>query len=228
MSTNCFAQVLYESDGVNKAYAVPFPYLRKEHVKVFVAGAEVAAADFSWTSPSVIDIDTQPPLAAQVIIVRQTPRSSLIDTLTAPSTLSAREQNLIFTQLLYLVQEALCPSLEDYLVDFFITLYGVRNFEEGDILGPVPIARPMRIPAGAVASQVACLDLPLTDHVFRLKVNDVIKGTLTISSLGVFTWSVATAIDLVEGDVLWLETFTVGGSIDNVGVTIRAARTDIL
>lgn len=234
--TQCFAQVVYEGNGATHSYSIPFPYLNRDHIHVLSNGTELAVDDdYEFTSDSVVNLFVTPISGTSTIIARVTPRDDLIDRLTAPSTVSANELNLIFTQLLYLVQEALCPPLDDWVVDYFITMYGSRNFQDGDVLGPVPLSRPVHIASSMEASYAKAL-VPPTDraHVFyimkkHLNADPVNVGSLSIAqTTGVGTWTVPDSIDLVAGDMLYLQTHTVGADIDQVGATIRAARTDIV
>jgi hypothetical protein len=47
----------YQGDGVTRTYSIPFPYLKREDVRVFVDGTrQVEGVDYSWTSDTQIDL----------------------------------------------------------------------------------------------------------------------------------------------------------------------------
>jgi hypothetical protein len=99
------------SDGVTATFSVGFPFLDRTHVQVFTtpAGGTIAVAYtgvVTFVSDALVSLNPIPANGVLVSVRRATPNTGLVITLTAPSTFSAAENNLVFTQLLYLAQEA--------------------------------------------------------------------------------------------------------------------------
>lgn len=95
--------VQYTGTGSQTVYSVPFPYIDKAHVKVYVDGALVT--NYSWTSTNVISFTPAPSSGVVIIIKRQTPSSALVD-FTAKARWQTTDLNLAVKQSLYISEEA--------------------------------------------------------------------------------------------------------------------------
>lgn len=93
------------SNGTQRNYSVPFPYISKAHVFVFVNGADLGSSNWSWLDDTTIRLDAAAVAKAEVRVQRLTPAEDPIVTFTtgpkAPSDL-----NTAILQSLYLMQEA--------------------------------------------------------------------------------------------------------------------------
>ena len=87
--------------GAQSSFAVPFDYLSKEHVKVTLDG--VATTSFSFTSTSVIQMDTAP--TGELRIYRDTPSEVSLVTWTDGSILIDDDLNLGNLQTLFVTEE---------------------------------------------------------------------------------------------------------------------------
>ena len=105
----------YTGDGVAKDFQVPFPYLERGHVHVYLNDTELTeGTDFVWTSDTQIQLTTAPqaavtgttPKAAEQLTVRrQTPEDDQIVQWTDGSYIIAADLNDSDKQWLYLIQE---------------------------------------------------------------------------------------------------------------------------
>lgn len=108
-----YAYAPYTANGATQTFAVPFPYLKKADVQVFVNG--VADLTFTWPSTVTVTLTAMPANGAVVLVKRVTPRTANVNFYDA-STLTESNLNSNTTQLIYLIQEqldaaALCLSI---------------------------------------------------------------------------------------------------------------------
>lgn len=102
---NSFVEHL--GDGSTTNFAVPFPYLDKEHVTVLVDGVDTS---FTWTNDSTVQITPAPALDAIVRVRRNSsPTTRLVDYQT-PSILAEEDLDLDSEQAFFLAQEAVDRS----------------------------------------------------------------------------------------------------------------------
>lgn len=92
----------YQADGNTKQFAVPFGYLRRSHVFVFVDGTMTG---FKWASPTNIEIDPEPVSGASVKVQRMTDKINRITDFADGQTLLAGDLDAATLQNFYLVQE---------------------------------------------------------------------------------------------------------------------------
>lgn len=96
------SRVRYEQTVAgNRSFAVPFAYLRKEHVEVKADGVTIA---FTWVDNQNILTNVAPTVGAVVLVKRVTPTDVQVD-FTDGSTLTEKELDLAYLQNLYLAQE---------------------------------------------------------------------------------------------------------------------------
>jgi Phage T7 tail fibre protein len=105
----------YTGDGVAKDFSVPFPYLDRAHVHLFLDSRElVDGTDYSWTSGTQLKLNVAPqaavagtpPVPAQVLTVRRiTPEDDQIVQWKDGSYIIADDLNESDKQWLYLIQE---------------------------------------------------------------------------------------------------------------------------
>lgn len=105
-----YSLVRYVADGVSRTFSVPFDYLEKRYVKVYVDGVE---KEFIWISDAQVQLSQVPPRGAIVTIQRETPKHRLVDFKNA-SLLDEETLDRDGTQLVHIVQESLDKS-EDAL-----------------------------------------------------------------------------------------------------------------
>ena len=105
----------YTGDGVAKNFSVPFPYLQRVHVHVYLDQKElVEGTDYTWTSGTQIQLTVAPqapvtggtPKPAEILTVRrQTPEDAQIVQWRDGSYIIADDLNESDLQWLYLIQE---------------------------------------------------------------------------------------------------------------------------
>jgi hypothetical protein len=96
--------VTYAGNGTTKTFTVPFEYLDKTHVKVYVNGTLTTA--FTWPSAGQITFTSAPASGAVILIRRETPSTSLID-FTSRARWQTSDLNLSNKQSLFRAVEAI-------------------------------------------------------------------------------------------------------------------------
>lgn len=109
-----YSYAQYAGNGSTTIFSVPFPYLLRAHVKVYLdlvieTGAYSALlADgpgYNWTSGTLIQVATPPAIGAQLTVRRETPNGSQIVVWSDGSNLIGEDSNIADLQTLYVVQE---------------------------------------------------------------------------------------------------------------------------
>ena len=107
-----YSKAFYKGDGVAQTFAVPFPYILKTHVYLYVNGLAQA---FTWTAPGTIRVTgTAPNSAVLVEVRRKTPLHLRLVDFIDGSVLCENELDLADTQFLFLLQE-LADEVDDAL-----------------------------------------------------------------------------------------------------------------
>lgn len=103
-----FARVYYTGDGETTNFAIPFPYIKKDHLHVLVKNrGELSYAVTTWSlnSASIIAITTAPTLEASVLIYRETPKETRIVQYSDNSYLTMADMDMDSTQHFFVMQE---------------------------------------------------------------------------------------------------------------------------
>lgn len=95
--------VFYDADGVTKDWTFDFPYLARDHVKVYVDGNPYG--DFTWMGAGSLRFATAL-TRGKIKIGRETPRETAIVTIADGSSLRAVDLNTANLQALFIAQEA--------------------------------------------------------------------------------------------------------------------------
>lgn len=110
MTTQPFSYVDLDGDGTTQNYQVPFPYLDRNHINVYVDDSPMT---FTWIDSGNIRTDAPPPAGTKNIrIKRTTPANNLLVVFSSPSDFKSIEVNKGYRQLLYIIQEAFDSALE--------------------------------------------------------------------------------------------------------------------
>jgi hypothetical protein len=114
MTATQYSYRQYAGNGSTTSFAVPFPYLLKSHVHVYLGfnlldgtfTSELAeTTGFAWTSGTAIQTVAAPTSGQTLTVVRQTPNSQQVVQYQDGSTLIADDLNTSDLQNLYVVQE---------------------------------------------------------------------------------------------------------------------------
>lgn len=98
------ARVVYtQTVAGNKNFAVPFPYISRDHVAARVNGAEV---NFTWNSTNIVTLNEAPPVGAEIELRRSSSINDKLVVFTDGSTITETDLNLLATQTFFLAQEA--------------------------------------------------------------------------------------------------------------------------
>jgi hypothetical protein len=93
----------YTGDGVNTQFAVPFPVLSRDHLRVFVGGVQSA---FVWITDGSIAVIPAPALGVSVELRRDSNRSGPLVDFQDGSVLTEADLELANQQAIYIAQEA--------------------------------------------------------------------------------------------------------------------------
>ncbi|CUA90941.1 Phage T7 tail fibre protein [Chelatococcus sambhunathii] len=96
--------VQYAGDGVTQTFAVPFPYLDKDHIEVRVS---LDVHSFTWDDPNTVRITPAPAPDAVIEVRRHTPRDNRMVDFVDGSVLTESDLDLSNLQTFYIVQEAI-------------------------------------------------------------------------------------------------------------------------
>ena len=118
-----YSYTAFTGNGSTTQYAVSFPYIRREHVAVTVAGVP---STFTWVNNSLIQMDAAPAAAAAVRVYRTTPISAPLVDFADGSTLVAADLDTNSRQSIYIQQE-----LDDAQTDNLPNV--IPNGNKGDI-----------------------------------------------------------------------------------------------
>lgn len=97
-----YSYAVYTGNGSTTQYAITFPYIRKEHVKVYVNYVDTA---YTYANNTTVQLATAPANGLRVEVRRVTPASSVLVDYTDGSTLVAADLDTSNLQHLYLEQE---------------------------------------------------------------------------------------------------------------------------
>ena len=106
----------YAGDDATEAFSVPFPFITREHVKVYInwdpnidtRDDELEnGVDFQWVSNTLINTTVAPEVGQNISVVRETPIDSQVVQWQTGSPPIAFDLNTADRQLLYVVQEIL-------------------------------------------------------------------------------------------------------------------------
>lgn len=106
--------IQYPSDGANKTFGVPFPFILREHVRLAVDWSPTTndlawelqeGTDYAWDNDSQITLTQPIPAGETLSIFRDTPSGTPIADFSDGSTLLADDLDLADLQTLYVAQE---------------------------------------------------------------------------------------------------------------------------
>ena len=136
-----YSYATYTGNGSTTQFAVPFGYIRREHVLATVA---TVSATFTWVNDSLIQMTTAPANGAAVRVYRLTPLTAPLVDFADGATLVAADLDTNAKQSIYTQQE-----LDDALVG--VALGAIPNGDKGDITTSVG-GTVWTIDSGAVTS----------------------------------------------------------------------------
>lgn len=106
--------VQYQGDGTSTTFTVPFPFIVRSHVKLYLGYNVVdrtfdseltEGPDFSWTSDTIAELVSAPASSEELTIIRITPSNTQVVQWQDGSNLIAFDLNTSDLQNLYVVQE---------------------------------------------------------------------------------------------------------------------------
>lgn len=122
----------YTGDGVTTAYGIPFGYLDRSHVQVYVEGDPV---EFSFVSDGVVSLAVAPAAGLTVRVQRVTSQQPYVEYQNG-ETLTVEDLDNVSMQALYLAQEAQ-DNTADMLTKDVSGNYDVLNSRIRNLADPV-------------------------------------------------------------------------------------------
>lgn len=137
-------KVIYNGDGVVKNYTVPFKYIHKSHIKVYINNTETT--NFIWLNDYTIQFISPPSINSVIRIERQTPIINPLVVYTNTALLKSNDLNLTYLHTLYKLQELMdnivdlptiavdLPTIASVSVNFKGGWSPVISYKKGDIV----------------------------------------------------------------------------------------------
>ena len=97
-----YSSAVYTGNGSTTQFAIPYPYIRKEHIKVFVNFVDTA---YTYVNNTTVQVATAPAASLRVEVRRITPLANVLVDYTDGSTLVAADLDTTALQNLYIEQE---------------------------------------------------------------------------------------------------------------------------
>ena len=97
-----YAFVVYTGDGSTTQFSIPFSYIRKEHVKVYVNYVDTA---YTYVNDTTVSVSTAPGSGVRVEVRRVTPANTPLVDFANGAVLTAADLDTANLQQLYLQQE---------------------------------------------------------------------------------------------------------------------------
>ena len=192
-----YSYTAFTGNGSTTQYAVSFPYIRREHVAVTVAGIP---STFTWVNNSLIQMDAAPAAAAAVRVYRTTPISAPLVDFADGATLVAADLDTNSRQSIYIQQE-----LDDAQTDNLPNL--IPNGNKGDITTSVG-GTVWAINNGAITS-AKILDGTIVNADVSASAG-ITAGKLSFTQAG--TGAIARTVDSKLKDVVSVKDFGAAGN----------------
>ena len=216
-----YSYTAFTGNGSTTQYAVAFPYIRREHVAVTVAGIP---STFTWVNNSLIQMDAAPANGAAVRVYRTTPISAPLVDFADGATLVAADLDTNSRQSIYIQQE-----LDDAQTDSLPNV--IPNGNKGDITTSVGgtvwainngAVTEVKLAADAVTS-AKILDGTIVDGDINASAG-IAATKLSFTQAG--TGAAARTVDSKLGDTVSVKDFgAVGDGTTNDTAAIQAALT---
>lgn len=125
--------VIYPGDGEQTDFAVPFPYISKDHVKVYASGEEVEP---EWLSTSTIRVEPAVEDGAVLLVQRVTTKTPLT-VFENTNNLTAENLTLAETQALFIAEEAADRAEQSIIVSESTGQYDFGGRRATNVADPV-------------------------------------------------------------------------------------------
>lgn len=146
-----YSYITYTGDGSTQIYTVPFPFIKKEDIHVYVDAVEIPEEGFEWLSDASIKLKTAPESGVTIRIRRITDKEEAVVDFQDGSVLSSEDLDQNTRQLLFVSQEAY-DALEGTPT--------IDNDNRWDMLGlPIKNVGPARDPDDAVTYRQYATDM---------------------------------------------------------------------
>ena len=101
-----YSYVTYTGNGATTNYSIPFTYIQKTDVEVYVDNVlKTVTTDYTWPNTTSITFNSPPANGKEIKIKRNTTKASKLVDFTDGSILSSSNLDLSADQMLYVVQE---------------------------------------------------------------------------------------------------------------------------
>lgn len=173
-----YSYVIYLGNGTQRDYTVTFPYISREHVKIYVDSVQQT---ITWLSDSVIRITIPPTAGATILIQRVTPTDEKLVDFANGGRFSEDDLDIITDQMLYAFQEDL-ESRSDDLVNY-TSIYGDVQTLKAQVQTSVKYLKDYANLATAVATIGSTKCTLVVQEAANLTANVTIPATMTLEIL---------------------------------------------
>ncbi|MCP3400403.1 phage tail fiber protein [Bradyrhizobium sp. CCGB20] len=125
--------VIYPGDGAQTDFAVPFPYLSTDHVKVYASGVAVTPA---WLNSALIRVAPAVASGSVLLIARETVKTPMT-VFENTNNLTAENLTLAETQALFIAEEASDRAEQSIIVSEATGQYDFGNRRATNVADPV-------------------------------------------------------------------------------------------
>lgn len=125
--------VFYPGDGTQSDFAVPFPYLSKDHVKVYSDGVAITP---TWINSALIRVTPAVPSGKTLLVQRVTVKTPLT-VFENTNNLTAENLTLAETQALFIAEEASDRADQSIVIDDHTGQYDFNNRRATSVADPV-------------------------------------------------------------------------------------------
>lgn len=125
--------VIYPGDGAQTDFAVPFPYLSQDHVKVYSGGVEVTP---TWINTALIRVSPAVALGSVLLVQRDTVKTPLT-VFENTNNLTAENLTLAETQALFIAEEAADRAEQSIIISEATGQYDFANRRATNVADPV-------------------------------------------------------------------------------------------
>jgi len=125
----------YPCDGTVQVFAVPFPYLEREHVKVYLNG--LLNEEWTWLTTSTIRMNSMPAAGLTLFLKRETPYAERAADFTDSSILDEETLDASQNELFYIMQEAVERTGTALSMDILADLWDLAGRRVTNVANPV-------------------------------------------------------------------------------------------
>lgn len=204
----------YPCDGTVQIFSVTFPYLKREHVKVYLDG--IATIAFTWETTSTIRTDAFPAPGTVLMVRRETPYVERSSDFVDSSILDEESLDGSQNELFFIMQESVEKAESTIQKDLFANMWDMQGARVSNAADPVD-QQDVVTKAYLEAQNEAIADIQAINQAVETAeaamaaaqqaVTDAIAGAAAeVADLEGVVAGLETSVDTVEGAMATLQT----------------------